>query len=119
MSRIKRGTTVKKRHKKLLSLTKGYRHGRKSLFRMAKQALLKASQYAYRDRRNKKREFRKLWNIRINAASREFEMSYSEFIFGLKKAKIDLNRKILSELAQNNKEEFASIAKKAKEALGK
>ena len=119
MSRVKRGMIVKKRHKKLLEQVKGFRHGRKNLFRRAKEALLKASQYAYRDRRNKKREFRKLWTVRINAGVREFDISYSEFIFGLKKAEIDLNRKVLSELAVQNKEEFAKIVTKAKAALAK
>ncbi|MFA6423415.1 MAG: 50S ribosomal protein L20 [Patescibacteria group bacterium] len=117
MPRVKRGTIVKKRHKKLLALTKGFRHGRKSLFRRAKEAILKASQYSYRDRRNKKREFRNLWTIKINAAVREEGITYSEFINGLKLAKIELNRKVLSELAQNHKEEFVKITEKAKAAL--
>lgn len=119
MARVKRGVTARKRHKRLLKQTKGYKHGRKKLYRVAKQAWLKAGQHSYRDRRNKKRVFRGLWIVRLNAAVRAQDMKYSEFINGLKKAKIELNRKVLSELAQESPEEFAKIAAKAKAALKK
>ena len=114
MSRVKRGTTVRKKHKSLLQKTKGFRHGRKNLVKMARQADLKAGLYAYRDRRNKKREFRRLWIIQINAACRINGLSYSKFINGLKKNKIELDRKILSDLAQNKPAIFAKIVEVAK-----
>lgn len=117
MPRIKRGTTTRKRHKKLLSQTKGFRHGRKNLVRLAKQALLHAGVHAYRDRRNKKRTFRNLWIIKINAAVREQGLTYSQFISGLKKAKIDLDRKVLAQLAVQYPEEFNKIIEKVKKAL--
>jgi large subunit ribosomal protein L20 len=101
MSRIKRGTTAHKRHKKVLQLAKGFRGRRKNVFRIAKQAVMKAGQYAYRDRRQKKRQFRALWITRINAACREIcaEMSYSRFIYALSKLNIEIDRKNLSDLA--------------------
>lgn len=114
MSRVKRGTTTKKRHKKLLKLAKGYKHGRSKVYRSAKQAIIRAGQYAYRDRRNKKREFRSLWIIKINAACRKQGINYSRFIKALHDKKIDLDRKILADLAENHPEEFAKILEKVK-----
>lgn len=112
--RVKRGVMVKKRHKNILDLTKGYKHGRKKLIKVAKEAILKAGVFAYRDRRNKKRDFRGLWIIRINAAVREYGMSYSKFMKALKDKKIELDRKILADLAMNNPEEFKKIVEKVK-----
>jgi large subunit ribosomal protein L20 len=117
MARVKRGLQVKKRHKKLLRLVKGYKLGRNNLFRQAKQALLKAGQFAYRDRRNKKRDFRRLWIVQINAAARLNGLSYSRLIAGLDKAKIRLNRKVLAELSTSAPQQFAAIVEKAKKAL--
>ena len=114
MSRIKRGITTRARHKRLLAKTRGFRHGRKNLVRMARQADLKAGQYAYRDRRAKKRDFRRLWIIQINAACRLNEMKYSTFMNGLKNKKIDLDRKVLADLAENNAEEFKKLVEKVK-----
>ena len=119
MPRVKRGVTARARHKKLLKATKGYKHGRKKLYRMAKQAWLKAGEHSYRDRRTKKRVFRGLWIIRLNAAVRAQDLKYSEFANGLKKAKINLNRKVLAQLAQEEPEEFTKIVTKAKAALKK
>lgn len=117
MARVKRGTIVRKRHKKLLRATKGYKHGRRKLFKRAKEAWLKAGLHAYRDRRRKKREFRSLWITQLNAAVRAEDLKYSEFVNGLKKAKIELNRKILAELAQKEPVEFHRIVEKAKITL--
>ncbi|MBI2263206.1 50S ribosomal protein L20 [Candidatus Berkelbacteria bacterium] len=114
MVRVKRGTMVLKRHKKILKQAKGFRHGRKNLIKRAKEALLKAGVYAYRDRRAKKRVFRRLWNVKINAAVRPYGFSYSRFIAGLKKAEITLDRKILADLAENHPEEFEKIVEKVK-----
>lgn len=114
MSRVKRGVMVKKKHKNLLKLTKGYRHGRKNLVRMARQATFKAGVYSYRDRRVKKRTFRQLWIIRLNAAVREHGLKYSQFIKALKDKKIELDRKILADLAVNEPEEFKKIIEKVK-----
>lgn len=114
MPRVKRGIQSKKTHKNLLAKTKGYRHGRKSLVRMAKQAASKAGQYAYRDRRNKKRDFRGLWIIQINAACRLNDITYSVFMAGLKDKKIELDRKVLADLAQNNPNEFKKLVDKVK-----
>ncbi|KKQ16828.1 MAG: 50S ribosomal protein L20 [Berkelbacteria bacterium GW2011_GWA1_36_9] len=114
MPRVKRGTTVKAKHKKLLSHTKGFRHGRKNLVRMARQADTKAGQYAYRDRRNKKRDFRRLWIIQINAACKLNDIKYGIFINGLKTHKIELDRKVLSQIAQENPEEFKKLVEKVK-----
>lgn len=119
MARIKRGIQTKKRHKKILSLTKGYKLGRSKLIRQAKQALLKAGQHSYRDRRNKKRDFRRLWIVQLNAAARAHGVSYSEFINGLQKAELDLDRKVLSQMSVKAPEEFAKVAAKVKAALGK
>lgn len=112
--RIKRGVMVKKRHKNILKLTKGYKHGRKKSIKQAKEAILKAGAFAYRDRRNKKRDFRRLWIVRINAAVREYGLTYSKFIKALKDEKIELDRKILAELATNHPEEFAKIIERVK-----
>jgi len=108
--RVKRGVTARKRHKKILKQAKGMQHARTSSFRMAKQAVTRAGQYAYRDRRNKKRDFRALWIQRINAAARENDLTYSQFMNGLKEVKIELDRKILAELAVNEPDVFAQIA---------
>ncbi len=114
MARVKRGVTTKAKHKRLLAKTKGFRHGRKNLVRMARQADLKAGQYAYRDRRAKKRDFRRLWIIQINAACRQNDMKYSAFIKALKEKKIDLDRKVLADIAENNPEEFTNLVEKVK-----
>jgi len=119
MPRVKRGTLVKKRHKKLLRQTKGYKHGRKKLFKRAKEAWLKAGQHAYRDRRQKKREFRGLWIQQINAAVRTRDLTYGDFVHGLAKTKITLNRKVLAQLAQESPDEFEKIVDKVKTALKK
>ncbi|QPF74972.1 50S ribosomal protein L20 [Roseateles sp. DAIF2] len=117
MPRVKRGVTARARHKKVLALAKGFRGRRKNVFRIAKQAVMKAGQYAYRDRRAKKRVFRQLWIARINAASRGLGLSYSKFVAGLKKAQIDIDRKVLADLAVNDPAGFASIFTKVKAAL--
>ena len=119
MSRVKRGVTAKARHKKTLKLAKGYRGARSRTFKVAKQAVTRAGQYAYRDRRVKKRTFRSLWIQRINAAVRELEPSfnYSKFINGLSKANVSVDRKILSELAVNEPEAFKKIFEIAKSEI--
>jgi len=117
MPRVKRGVTAKARHKKVLNQAKGFRGRRNAVFRIAKEAVMKAGQYAYRDRRVKKRDFRVLWIARINAAVRELGMSYSVFMNGLKKASIDIDRKVLADLAVNDKVAFAKIAEQAKASL--
>ncbi|NIN34460.1 MAG: 50S ribosomal protein L20 [Gammaproteobacteria bacterium] len=117
MPRVKRGVTAHARHKKIIEQAKGYRGRRKNVFRVAKQAVIKAAQYAYRDRRNKKREFRVLWIARINAAAREHGLSYSRLIDGLNKSEIEIDRKILAELAVNDKPAFAALADQAKSRL--
>jgi large subunit ribosomal protein L20 len=117
MSRVKRGVAARARHKKVMKQAKGYYGARSRVFRVAKQAVIKAGQYAYRDRRQRKRQFRALWIVRINAAARECGMSYSRMINGLLKAGIDIDRKILAELAVNDKNAFANLADKAKSAL--
>ena len=117
MGRVKRGVTAKARHKKILKLAKGYYGARSRVFRVAKQAVIKALQYAYRDRRQRKREFRALWIARINAAARLHGLSYSRFMNGLKKANITLDRKVLADLAVNDKIGFATLAKQAAAAL--
>ena len=116
MPRVKRGVTARSRHKKVLDLAKGYRGRRGNVFRIAKEAVMKAGQYAYRDRRNKKRDFRVLWIARINAATRELGMSYSLFMNGLKKAEIEIDRKVLADLAVMDKPAFAALVEKAKSA---
>jgi large subunit ribosomal protein L20 len=117
MPRVKRGVTAKARHKKILNQSKGYRGRRGNVYRIAKEAVMKAGQYQYRDRRNKKREFRALWIARINAAVRELGMSYSVFMNGLKKASIDIDRKVLADLAVHDKVAFTKIAEQAKASL--
>lgn len=117
MPRVKRGVTARARHKKVIAAAKGYRGRRGNVFRVAKQAVMRAGQYAYRDRRNKKRTFRALWITRINAATREHGLSYSMFIAGLKKAAIELDRKVLADMAVRDKAGFAAIVQQAKSAL--
>lgn len=114
MPRVKRGVTAHARHKKVLKLAKGYYGARSRVFRVAKQAVIKAGQYAYRDRRQRKRQFRALWITRINAAARECGLSYSRFMDGLKKASIEIDRKVLADLAVHDKEAFAELAKLAR-----
>ena len=117
MPRVKRGVTARARHKKVLALAKGFRGRRKNVFRIAKQAVMKAGQYAYRDRRAKKRVFRQLWIARINAASRSLGVTYSKFMAGLKKAQIDIDRKVLADMAVNDPAAFGSIVEKVKAQL--
>jgi large subunit ribosomal protein L20 len=118
MPRVKRGVTARARHKKVLAKAKGFRGRRGNVFRVAKQAVMKAGQYAYRDRRVKKREFRRLWIARINAAAREAGMTYSKFMAGLKKGAIDIDRKVLADLAVRDKPAFGRIVEQAKASLG-
>ena len=118
MPRVKRGVTARARHKKVLALAKGFRGRRGNVFRIAKQAVMKAGQYAYRDRRQKKRQFRALWIARINAAAREVGLKYSTFMNGLKKAQIEVDRKVLADLAVFDKPAFAALAAQAKAQLG-
>ena len=113
MPRVKRGTTANKRRKNVLKHTKGFRWGRKSKYRLAKQALQKAWTYAYRDRKVKKRDFRRLWQVQISAATKQYGLSYNKFIAGLKKNKIGLDRKILAQLAQEHPEVFKTIIEQA------
>lgn len=115
MPRVKRGVTARARHKKIIVKAKGYRGRRNNVYRIAKQAVMRAGQYAYRDRRNKKRVFRALWIARINAASREHGVTYSVFMNGLKKAQIELDRKVLSDMAIFDKPAFAAIVARVKE----
>ena len=117
MARVKRGVQAKARHKKVLKQAKGYRGARSRTYKVAKQAVMRAGQYAYRDRRVKKRVFRSLWIVRINAAARMYDLSYSSLINGLSKAEIEIDRKILADLAMNDIETFAAIAKEAKSQL--
>ena len=117
MPRVKRGVIAHARHKKILALANGYRGRRKNVFRIAKQAVMKAGQYAYRDRRTRKRVFRQLWIARINAASRELGVTYSRFMAGLKKANIDIDRKVLSDMAIHDPAGFSSIVDKVKAQL--
>ena len=117
MARVKRGVVAKSRHKKVLKKAKGYYGARSRVYRVAKQAVIRAGQYAYRDRRQRKRQFRALWIVRINAAAHENGLSYSRFINGLKKAAIDIDRKVLADLAVHDKPAFAALAEQAKAAL--
>jgi len=117
MARVKRGVTARRRHKKVLKLAKGYSGARSRVFRVAKQAVTKAGQYAYRDRRQRKRQFRALWIARINAAARLNELSYSRFINGLKKSNVEIDRKVLADIAVYDKDGFARIADVAKAGL--
>lgn len=117
MPRIKRGVTARRRHKKILERAKGYYGARSRVFRVAKQSVIKAGQYAYRDRRQRKRQFRALWITRINAASRANGLSYSRLIAGLRRAAIGLDRRVLADLAVHDKPAFAAIVEKARAAL--
>ncbi len=118
MPRVKRGVTARARHKKVLVQAKGYRGRRKNVYRIAKQAVMKAGQYQYRDRRQRKRQFRSLWIARINAAARLEGMKYSTFMNGLKKANIEVDRKVLADLAVFDQPAFAALATQAKAQLG-
>ena len=117
MARVKRGVFARRRHKKILKQAKGYYGARSRVFRVAKQAVIKAGQYAYRDRRQRKRQFRQLWIARINAGARQNGLSYSKFINGLKKATVEIDRKVLADLAVNEKAAFAALVEKAKSSL--
>ncbi len=117
MSRVKRGVVASRRHKKVLKQAKGYYGARSRVFRVAKQAITKAGQYAFRDRRAKKRVFRALWITRINAQARENGLSYSQLIAGLKKANIEIDRRVLADLAVHNKTAFTAIVDEAKASL--
>ena len=111
MARVKRGVVAKAKHKKVLSQAKGYYGARSRVYRVAKQAVIKAGQYAYRDRRQKKRQFRSLWILRINAAARMAGMSYSQFIHGLKKANVEIDRKVMADIAMHDPAGFEALAK--------
>ncbi len=117
MPRVKRGVTARARHKKILVLAKGFRGRRKNVFRIAKEAVMRAGQYAYRDRRTKKRVFRHLWIARINAATRSHGVTYSKFMAGLKKAAIDIDRKVLADMAVNDPAGFGTIVEKVRPHL--
>ncbi|MDV2581179.1 50S ribosomal protein L20 [Alkalibacillus haloalkaliphilus] len=117
MPRVKGGTVTRQRRKRTLKLAKGYYGSKRTLFKTAKQQVMKSGQYAYRDRRQKKRDFRKLWITRINAAARINDLSYSRLMHGLKLAGIEVNRKMLADLAVNDEKGFAELADKAKAAL--
>jgi large subunit ribosomal protein L20 len=117
MPRVKRGVTARARHKKVISLAKGYRGRRKNVYRIAKQAVMRAGQYAYRDRRNKKRVFRRLWITRINAAVREHDMTYSVFMNGLKQSSITLDRKVLADMAVFDKAAFTAVVDQVRAAV--
>jgi large subunit ribosomal protein L20 len=117
MPRVKRGTTARAAHKKVLKAAKGFRGRRKNVFRIANEAVMRAGQYAYRDRRNKKRDFRGLWIARINAAVREHGLTYSVFMNALKKADIEVDRKVLADIAVQDKAAFAAIVEKARASI--
>jgi large subunit ribosomal protein L20 len=117
MPRVKRGVTARARHKKVIAQAKGYRGRRKNVYRVATQAVTKAGQYAYRDRRQRKRQFRALWIARINAAARECGLSYSRLINGLTRAAVEIDRKVLADIAVHDKAAFSAIAEKAKAGL--
>ena len=117
MARVKRGVVARRRHRKVLNRAKGYYGARRKVYRVAKQAVIKAGQYAYRDRRQRKRDFRSLWITRINAAARENGLSYSRFINGLKRAEIEIDRKVLADLAVHDKAAFKALAEKAQASL--
>ncbi len=118
MARVKRGVTARARHKKVLDEAKGYYGMRRKIYRVAKQAVIKAGQYAYRDRRQRKRQFRSLWIVRINAAARQYGLSYSRLIDGLNKAEVEVDRKVLADLAVHDLAAFGVLAEKAKASLG-
>ena len=117
MPRVKRGVTARAKHKKIMKQAKGYYGARSRVYRVAKQAVIKALQYAYRDRRQRKRQFRALWIVRINAASRQFGLSYSRFISGLNKANVKLDRKVLADIAVNDPAAFEHLVNVAKETV--
>ena len=117
MARVKRGVQARAKHKKVIAKAKGYSGRRKNIYRVAVQAVTKAGQYAYRDRRQRKRQFRALWIARINAAARECGLSYSRFINGLKKAEVEVDRKMLADIAVYDKQAFAQLAEQAKANL--
>jgi large subunit ribosomal protein L20 len=117
MARVKRGVQAKARHKKVLKQAKGYYGARRKVYRVAKQAVIKAGQYAYRDRRTRKRQFRRLWIVRINAAARQYDLSYSRVMDGLNKAGIEVDRKVLADLAVHDIAAFGALAEKAKASL--
>lgn len=117
MARVKRGVTARRRHKKVIAAAKGYYNARRKVFRVAKQAVTKAAQYAYIGRKQKKRQYRALWIVRINAAARQFGLSYSRLIAGLKKAEITMDRKVLADLAVHDLAAFGKVAEKAKASL--
>ena len=119
MPRIKRSVASRARRKKILKAAKGYYGARSRTFKVAKQAVIKAGQYAYRDRRQRKRQFRRLWIVRINAAAREHGLSYSRFIAGLKEAGIEVDRKVLADIAMHEKDTFAALAKRGQPAEAK
>jgi len=118
MARVKRGVQAHARHKKVLDEAKGYYGMRRKIYRVAKQAVIKAGQYSYRDRRQRKRQFRALWIVRINAAARQYGLSYSRFIDGLNKAEVEVDRKVLADLAVHDLAAFGVLAEKAKASLG-
>ena len=118
MPRVKRGVTARAAHKKVIEAAKGFRGRRKNVFRIANEAVMRAGQYAYRDRRNKKRTIRALWIVRINAAAREHGLSYSLFMNGLKKAEIEVDRKVLADIAVFDKPAFAKFVESARASLG-
>ncbi|HLR18216.1 MAG TPA: 50S ribosomal protein L20 [Alcanivoracaceae bacterium] len=117
MARVKRGVQTRRRHKKILKLAKGYYGARSRSYRTAVQSVLRAGQYAYRDRKVRKRQFRRLWIVRINAGARQHELSYSRFINGLKKSSIEIDRKVLADLAVHDKAAFGALVEKAKASL--
>ena len=117
MARVKRGVTARRRHKKIIKLAKGYFNARRKVFRVAKLAVTKAGQYAYIGRKQKKRQFRALWIVRINAAARQYGMSYSRLMNGLKKAEINVDRKVLADIAVHDIKAFGALAEKAKASL--
>ena len=117
MARVKRGVTARRRHKKILSRAKGYYNARRKVFRVAKQAVIKAGQYAYIGRKQKKRQFRALWIVRINAGARQYGLSYSRMMNGLKKAGVTVDRKVLADIAVHDIKAFGALAEKAKASL--
>jgi large subunit ribosomal protein L20 len=119
MPRVKRGVTARARHKKVLALAKGFRGRRKNVYRIAKQAVMKAGQYAYRDRRNRKRVFRRLWIARINAAVRGLGLTYSQFMHGFAHSGIEIDRKVLSDMAIKDEQAFAAVVEQVKASLAK
>jgi large subunit ribosomal protein L20 len=117
MARVKRGVTARRRHKKILSRAKGYYNARRKVFRVAKQAVIKALQYSYIGRKQKKRQFRALWIVRINAGARQYGLSYSRMMNGLKKAGVTVDRKVLADIAGHDIKAFGALAEKAKASL--